>query len=826
MNKITNNLELESPKSKSEVNIISKHRIRYKQDLNTLKNENRRFIQLLRDINRNFNLHSRGKFIENIQFSDKNENPTLDYDSVNNLGKDFTWKRQRVFPYHDLESRLEFDEKLIHQYNVDQNTLLIQEREFEVRKAARRRQELPSLLRNEFSNFIRKQEQLLTDFFNGALRENSDPQHISPLEQHARDLIKRILKENIAINLEGDNPQLMYLKDRKEIITIPSSRCFTEIQVLSQNAKVIKKILNSSMKFKKKYSQKTTSKEEDLKTLKNISLKQIFSYAMGMGVLLSILFLPVLMLLPSSSFLFSTNFKVNFPVIQVLIFSLSLVIYTWNKILSRRQVAYISITLCLLLVFTLVTKDLISLPVSIFIAPVLLICSLFFIRKAPTIQRVTHNKQRNSKNAIYSLEIRYHKNKYRLLWRVMLVVFIIFWIFFVFFPQLLFIPAFLFVVAIIIFTIDTNFKKKKYIRRLDRKTNEPERDILFYNSKLYRSACLILVFLMLMPLLFMVNSLVRLNRPNTQYAQISQESRIESSYFDFSTLEFKASMDELGELSINDKFLLKSQISTVLGESARMNVRFTPENVTLVEGYRIKEYYDLASKYTTGPLTDFDLITEIPLDKLGLLPGSYTMESTYNVITGFAYRYAETESQPITIVKDNLKAVPSRNFNLGIDYGVVYTIKRPDRWEIIYEGQIVNSLYEPVPVKNLTLYFEDFDKFIEIATLDTDENSNFYFNYTKYGNIEQNPLVRITYEGDGLYNPLDHVEYGGIEMRADQNWWFYDDDRDGWPEWPFTLYDLFAALKNLEPTPTTSSLSAYLAWMAELNENSGINIDR
>ncbi|KKL80194.1 hypothetical protein LCGC14_2007200, partial [marine sediment metagenome] len=190
------------------------------------------------------------------------------------------------------------------------------------------------------------------------------------------------------------------------------------------------------------------------------------------------------------------------------------------------------------------------------------------------------------------------------------------------------------------------------------------------------------------------------------------------------------------------------------------------------------------------------------------------------VLTGFASRYAEPESQTITIVKDNLKAVPARDFNLGIEYGAVYTIKRPDSWEIIYNGTIVNSLHEPVPVKNLTLYFEDFDEFVEIATIDTDENSNFYFNYTKYGNIEQNPLVRIMYKGDGLYNPLDHIEYGGIEMGADQNWWFYDEDGDGWPEWPFTLYDLFAALQ-IESSPTTSDLSVYLAWMAEFNENSG-----
>nr|NGX32837.1 hypothetical protein [Candidatus Anoxychlamydiales bacterium] len=387
-----------------------------------------------------------------------------------------------------------------------------------------------------------------------------------------------------------------------------------------------------------------------------------------------------------------------------------------------------------------------------------------------------------------------HRSKIISFWVSLIIAFGMFCIFFIFQPHNLFIPAIMIAVFTIIFT-----------RKDDKK----------------RPVLLIGLFGILIPFgLFSVSSIVMITGPDLEFANVPQDSRIEASPIDYSKLSYYSSIDGLEELTINNMFVSRSKISTVLGESANMHVRLIPKNVTDVEGYILKDHYDVTSKHASGPLTEFDLLTKIQLDKLNLLPGTYEIRSTYSVLTGFASRYAEPESQTITIVKDNLKAVPARDFNLGIEYGAVYTIKRPDSWEIIYNGTIVNSLHEPVPVKNLTLYFEDFDEFVEIATIDTDENSNFYFNYTKYGNIEQNPLVRIMYKGDGLYNPLDHIEYGGIEMGADQNWWFYDDDRNGWPEWPFTLYDLFAALQ-IESSPTTSDLSVYLAWMAEFNENSG-----
>ncbi|KKN32875.1 hypothetical protein LCGC14_0809430, partial [marine sediment metagenome] len=737
------------------------------------------------------------------------------------IGKTYTWKEERIYPYHDLESRFKFEEELIQQHIVNQNALILKNKEFEKHKAAKKQRKLPGLLKKSRSIFVRKQEQLFTDYFNGTIRENEIIRHISPIRQHARDIIKRMLKESIAISLEGKDSQFLYLKDRNSILTILCPKAYSEIQVLSQNSKIIKKILNSSLSFNKKHTPKTAEKKELSIPHKKVTTKQVFSYTLGLAVLLSILFLPIMMLLPSSSSLFPNDFKVNFPFLQTLVFSLSLVIYTWNRILSRQQTAYISIASLTLFIFSLLTKNLITLPISIFITPILLIFSFFIFKKTPSIQKVTHKKQRNLKTALYSLDIKYHKNKYRLLWHSMFVLLIIFWIVFIYFPQMLYIPTFLFIVSIVIFTKNTNFEKRKWVRRSDRNISGNDRGTSYYNSKIYRSACLILVFLILMPLLFTVSSMVRVNRPNTLYAQIPQESRIESSFTDLSTLTFFSSVDELGDLSINDKFLLKSRVSTSLGESAKMAVRFTPEDVEPIEGYIIKDHYNTITRRNTGPLTDFDLITEIALNNLDLLPGSYRMENTYSVLTGFAYREAESEFQSITIGKDNLKAIPSKDYELGIEYGAVYTIRRSDSWEIIYDGTIINSLHEPVPVKNLTLYLEDFDKFIEVATLDTDEDANFYFNYTKFGSIEQNPLVRIVYEGDGFYEPLAHVEYAGVEMGADQNWWFYDNDKDGRPEWPFTLYDLYDALRLAGSSPSTSPLSDSLFFMTEFDENLG-----
>ncbi|MFX1391923.1 MAG: LamG-like jellyroll fold domain-containing protein, partial [Promethearchaeota archaeon] len=253
-----------------------------------------------------------------------------------------------------------------------------------------------------------------------------------------------------------------------------------------------------------------------------------------------------------------------------------------------------------------------------------------------------------------------------------------------------------------------------------------------------------------------------------------------------------------------------------------MLVELTPVDVPEVDGYYIKNYYSLGSKFISGPVSNYNLITEISLDKLNLLPGKYEVTHLFNTLSGFSYRYALPEEYVIDIEKDILKALPAEDFGLklddyGIEYGAVYTIQNNNSWDIIFNGKIVNSLHKTYNVDNLNLYIERNDRFEKIASVTPDKDAHFYLNHTVYGSIEKNLLVKIEYEGDGLYKPLEHVEYAGIEWNADDAWYFYDENKDGYPEWPFTIYDLLNVLSNQAESPPPPSLD----FIAEFDEGSG-----
>ncbi len=157
------------------------------------------------------------------------------------------------------------------------------------------------------------------------------------------------------------------------------------------------------------------------------------------------------------------------------------------------------------------------------------------------------------------------------------------------------------------------------ISRVSRKSSVESESIYVPHRKIrnVRIVLLLSVFLILMPfLVFSIGSIARLDNPDMKYAQIPQESRIEGAAIDFSKLEYYSTLDGTGELSFNSKFISKSQITTFLGEASTMRIRLVPENVTPVDGRRLKESYDITSKYITGPHTNYDLITQVPLDSL------------------------------------------------------------------------------------------------------------------------------------------------------------------------------------------------------------------
>ncbi|GAH12028.1 unnamed protein product, partial [marine sediment metagenome] len=121
-----------------------------------------------------------------------------------------------------------------------------------------------------------------------------------------------------------------------------------------------------------------------------------------------------------------------------------------------------------------------------------------------------------------------------------------------------------------------------------------------------------------------------------------------------------------------------------------MEIRLIPEEVEPVEGHYIKDFYSVTSGHTVGPVSDYDLITKVPLDTLDLLPGTYSVQNRYNILSFGSYRYAEPDIYEIIIGKDKLKALPYEDFNLGVEYGACYTIKQNNSWNIIFSGKIVN----------------------------------------------------------------------------------------------------------------------------------------
>ncbi len=410
---------------------------------------------------------------------------------------------------------------------------------------------------------------------------------------------------------------------------------------------------------------------------------------------------------------------------------------------------------------------------------------------------------------IKSLNI-YHNYKVKALWISLISIFFIYSYIFIFFPQYIIVPVLLIIVSSLLFTKKKKSVKSKVCRAEKKYSNRVLNDLgmelesestktQIRKDKNTRAVILIAIFLIAMPfLVFSISSIITLNRPDIQFASVSQESRIKSPEIDLKSLEFYPSIDNIETISFNGMYITRSPISTLLGESATMHVRFIPKNVPEVEGHRLKGHYDTSSNYKIGPLSNYDLITEVPLDSLGVLPGVYKVEETYSVLTGFSYRYAVPEIYDITIEKDELKSLANNPFsepiNMGYEYESVYTFEYQANnrkwWNVIYDGKIVDSLNKGVKITNLSLYLENNNRFIEVAKVDTDIDGNFYYNHSVYGSIETNALAKVSYEGDGLYKSLEHIEYAGLERPIDGQRFFHDTDGNNYPDWPYSLYDL------------------------------------
>ncbi|MHA1991095.1 MAG: hypothetical protein ACW98A_09045 [Candidatus Hodarchaeales archaeon] len=333
-------------------------------------------------------------------------------------------------------------------------------------------------------------------------------------------------------------------------------------------------------------------------------------------------------------------------------------------------------------------------------------------------------------------------------------------------------------------------------------------------DKKLRSVTLISTFLIFTPLVFLTNSIVPINTPGFQFAEVPQSSRIESTNVDLSKLEYYNNFDGFGPLTINSKFLIKCEVSPSFGQVVGTRLRLVPIDVPYTEDYILKSYYDVGSKPLRGPLSNTPLYTEVSLDKLDLLPGYYKAFVYYDIQTGFSHRSPDPRTYDLTLIKDDLKINPTKlheNLVPSNLYGGIYTVENDDQncWIVSFDGQVTNSLNQPVPVKELDLFLELDNKYEKIAELDTKLDGKFFFQYQINGSFPVNTLAKVEYAGDGRYNSLQHEEHAGFETKIEDHRFFIDRDGDWNPEWPYTLYDLVRAITDYYPD--------YLEFFAEFN---------
>ncbi|KKL09579.1 hypothetical protein LCGC14_2564450, partial [marine sediment metagenome] len=368
-----------------------------------------------------------------------------------------------------------------------------------------------------------------------------------------------------------------------------------------------------------------------------------------------------------------------------------------------------------------------------------LLCITYFIVSSRLVEKTPKLKEHKVLQRISSTS--YHQIKSRLL-RLFLFIFTISLVcVFILSPQWQIIPVAGIIGSIIFFT----FESKKYVFYYQQKRRRKSRAqgymakkrAAYFEPKHARAAYLLLVFAIIYPLIFAVSSLVSISRPEMTYSKVPNLNRIENSV-DLTNLEYYSSLEDIDSLSINDEFIIKSKISPSLGESALVRVRLVPIDVEPIEGFRIEQDYEISSGYVSGPKNNYDMITHVPLNTLNLAPGKYRVEVTYNVLTGFAYRSAPSETFEIFIGKDTLEVLSNERFSepleAGYQYGAVYGFEYETNgtksWNIVYDGQIVDSLHNPIQLDNLLLYIEEYDRYTQIANVSTDNQGKFYFNHT------------------------------------------------------------------------------------------------
>ncbi|MFX1479494.1 MAG: LamG domain-containing protein, partial [Promethearchaeota archaeon] len=464
------------------------------------------------------------------------------------------------------------------------------------------------------------------------------------------------------------------------------------------------------------------------------------------------------------------------------------------------------------------------------IIPLMLITSAIILYKQSYRSEAKYIRRTHATADYSSISMAYHRFKMPII-TFFLIIFggVFLWMYF-FAPFLNYIPPILIIISVFLFT----FKSKKAIRRLYKefKRKKEKRKglkcsfrtlkeyLVIFNDSHRRAALLMLIFLILFPISFIVNSMKSIECSPIWFGYISPEEQIDPSSILVEEIEYYSSPDEMDELSINGKFVVKSKISPKFGQSAMMRIRLIPKDVHLEEGQHIQPFYDFRSNYVTGPLENFNLFTEIDLSQANLLPGTYEIECYYTELTGFSFTTSLPREYEITIEKDSMQILSSGRYkDLPEEYyGAVWTVENEieNAWKVHYDGKLVNSINEPLSNYDLDLFIEDQDSWKYLDTITTDKSAHFYYEYIIYGAIEMNLMVKIAHQGSQLYKPLNYEEFAGLEYSYEFGRYFVDENNDWIPDWGFTLADLMKALLGRSYTPPDS-----LDFIASFSENLG-----
>ena len=328
----------------------------------------------------------------------------------------------------------------------------------------------------------------------------------------------------------------------------------------------------------------------------------------------------------------------------------------------------------------------------------------------------------------------------------------------------------------------------------------------------------IIGFLVIFPLVIGITSIVGI--PDTEYEYAIYEPGTSS----YSELTFYPSMEELTasldeDIPFNAKLIIRANESFLLDSpngisGSNVRSRLKPHDFSYSERHLMNDHYDYQSFGYYDESMTYWHYTIIDFNELNLIPGTFKIENNYYATSGLFWKGQPAQTTCFKLGKDSLRIIPEGPFpqdHKTFQYNVIYTFDEGDHWKVIFNGRIVNSLNESVSVDNLELAIETNNQYETIATISTEANGSFHYTHVIYSpSLNTNAMARIKWkQGNRYYRPFTHSEYAGLELPIEGDRFFRDLDQDGWPEWPFDLYDLINGINTPPPPPETQFWSRF-----------------